>query len=117
MNHLPSVLRRTFEGAAIACFAVVSFCAAAQVGLEPRDSSRGIGVIFAPWTSADAALSRAVQAGGRFVRFGGFSFVVVVMPDVGDYAARSKSEGALLVVDPLVLEACLRPFLRGRASL
>jgi hypothetical protein len=97
---------RILEGTAIAAFALFSTFAIARIGLEPRDPSRAVGVIFAPWTDADAAFTRAVEAGGRFVRFGGPSFVVVVEPDDADYARRVKEAGALLLVDPRVVAAC-----------
>ncbi len=68
-----------------------------------------MGVIFAPWTDAKAPRSRARwTAGGRFVRFGGPSFVVVVEPESADYVRRVKAAGALFIVDPRILAACLR---------
>jgi len=102
--------------AALAGFAAASFFAVARIGLEPRDPSQGVGVIFAPWTGADAAFVRAVEAGGRFVRFGGLPFVVVVMPEAADYVDRVKAAGALLIVDPLVLAACLPSSSGAQAS-
>jgi hypothetical protein len=107
-------LRRVVECAAIACFALASFGAIARVSLEPIDESRGVGVVFAPWVGADEAFARAVSAGARFVRYGGLPFIVVVMPETEGYAARTLSDGALLVVDPLVLEACLSSASRGQ---
>jgi hypothetical protein len=97
---------RILEGMAIAAFALISTLAIARIGLEPRDPSRGVGVVFAPWTDAGAAFTRAVAAGGRFVRFGGSSFVVVVEPEGPDYVRRVKGAGALLVIDPRILAAC-----------
>jgi hypothetical protein len=107
VRPFPSVLGRAFDVAVIVGFALASFYAAARIGLEPRDPARGVGVIFAPWTAADAALVRAVEAGGRVVRFGGLPFVVVVEPESADYIERIKAAGALLIVDPLVITACL----------
>jgi len=109
VSAFPSGLGRALEAAALAAFAAASLFVVARIGLEPRDPSQGVGVIFAPWTGADAAFVRAVEAGGRFVRFGGLPFVVVVMPEAADYADRVKAAGALLIVDPLVLAACLPP--------
>jgi hypothetical protein len=107
VRPFPSVLGRAFDAAVIAGFALASLYAAARIGLEPRDPARGVGVVFAPWTGADAALVRAVGAGGRFVRFGGLPFVVLVEPESADYLDRIKAAGALLIVDPLVITACL----------
>lgn len=100
-------LSRFIEGTAIAAFALVSTVAIARIGLEPHPSSGAVGVIFAPWTDAGAAFTRAVSAGGRFIRYGGPSFVVVVEPDGADYFRRVKDAGALLIVDPRIIAACL----------
>jgi hypothetical protein len=97
---------RILEGMAIAAFALISTYAVARVGLEPSASSRAVGVIFAPWTDESTTLTRAAAAGGRIVRMGGPSFVVVVEPDRADYIRRVKDAGALLIVDPRVLAAC-----------
>jgi hypothetical protein len=102
-----SVLSRALDAAVITSVAVASLYGAARIGLEPRDPMRGVGVIFAPWTGADAAIVRAVEAGGRFVRFGGLPFIVVVEPERADYLDRIKAAGAFLIVDPLVITACL----------
>jgi hypothetical protein len=101
------ISRRWLDGALIAAVAVASLYGAARLGLEPRDPATGVGVVFAPWVSEQSALSRATAAGARFVRYGGFPFIVVVMPDTPDYVARISSAGALLVVDPQALAACL----------
>ena len=100
-------LSRILEGTAIAAFALISTIAIARIGLEPPPSSDAVGVIFAPWTDANAAFTRAVSAGGRFIRYGGPSFVVVVEPDSADYIRRVKEAGALLIVDPRIIAACL----------
>ena len=100
-------LSRILEGTAIAAFALISTIAVARIGLEPSDPSRGVGVVFAPWTDEAAVLTRAVSAGGRLVRFDGPSFIVVVEPESDDYVRRVKEAGALLVVDPKILAACL----------
>lgn len=99
--------RRILEGTAIVAFALISTFAVARVGLEPRDLTQGVGVVFAPWTDENTALARAVSAGGRFVRFGGPPFIVVVEPEVADYGKRVREAGALLLVDPQVLAACM----------
>jgi hypothetical protein len=97
---------RIFEGTAIAAFALLSTVAIARLGLEPSDPSAPVGVIFAPWTDGNAAFAHAVGAGGRFVRYGGSSFIVVVEPEGADYARRVKDAGALLLLDPRVIAAC-----------
>jgi hypothetical protein len=55
-------------------------------------------------------MERTVEAGARFVRFGGFDFVTVAVPDDRDYPERAFARGAWLVVDPKAMAACLSPF-------
>lgn len=100
-------LSPVLEGAAIGVFALVSTIAVARIGLEPGDPSRGVAVVFAPWTDEATVLMRAVSAGGRIIRFDGPSFIVVIEPDNPDYVRRVKEAGALLVVDPKIFDACL----------
>jgi len=110
-----------FDRLALAALTSASFVALAAVSLAPRDAAAagdaatGVGVVYAPWVSGEEALSRAVSAGARFVRFGGVSFVVVVAPESADYAARAKAGGALFTVDPQALAACL-PGYRGQGA-
>jgi hypothetical protein len=104
------VTRRLLDGMVVAAFALASLYVTIRIGLAPRDPSAGVGVIFAPWTGGEAAMRRAVAAGGRFVRFGGLPFIVIMIPDNRDYIARVAADGAFLVVDPQALAACL-PFI------
>ncbi len=107
MQSNPPRLSRIIEGTAIAAFALISTFAIARVGLEPSHSSDAVGVVFSPWTDAGDAFTRAVSAGGRFIRYGGPSFIVVVEPDSADYIRRVKDAGALFIVDPRIIAACL----------
>jgi hypothetical protein len=91
----------------IAILAVVSFAAILRVGLLPTDPGAGVAVIYAPWTTADQTMIRAVSAGARFVRFGGFDFIAIVMPEQPGYVERVLADSALLAVDPQVLAGCL----------
>src|SRR5262245_65379849 len=116
VNASPSRLGRAFEAAALVAFALASFLLVARIGLAPREPSQGVGVVFAPWTGADAAFVRAVEAGGRFVRFGALPFIVVVSPETADYADRVRAGGALFVVDPRILAACLLSSTAAQAS-
>jgi hypothetical protein len=115
LPSFPARSRPLVDGILIAGFALASFCAVARIALEPRDPSAGVAVVFAPWTSQEDALARAVEAGGRFVRYGAFPFVVVVMPETADYLSRISRDGALLVADPRALAACL-PFVPADKS-
>jgi hypothetical protein len=79
-----------------------------------KDASRGVAVVFAPWTPSEGALGRSVGAGARFVRFGAAPFVTIVVPESEGYAARAFAAGAWLVIDPLALSACI-PFFKTEA--
>jgi hypothetical protein len=91
----------------IAILALASFAVILRVGLLPANPEEGVAVIYAPWTSADQTMIRAVDAGARFVRFGGFNFIAIVMPERPDYVERALAGSALLTIDPQVLAACL----------
>jgi hypothetical protein len=99
--------RRLFGAAIIGSAAIGSLYASASIGLKPRDPASGVAVIFAPWTTSEQTLARSVDAGGRFVRYGGYRFIAVVVPEAQDYTSRIRSAGALLIVDPQALAACL----------
>ena len=91
----------------IAILAIASFAIILRVGLVPGNPAAGVAVIYAPWTNASDTMVRAVSAGARFVRFGGFSFIAVVVPEESDYVERVLAGSALLAVDPQVLAACM----------
>jgi hypothetical protein len=73
----------------------------------PPSPDSGVAVIFSPWTPADEALSQSSAAGGRFVRFGAFPFIAVVVPDDDGYVDRVLRRGAWFALDPAALAACL----------
>jgi hypothetical protein len=73
----------------------------------PPDPDRGVAVIFSPWTAAGDALAQSSAAGGRFVRFGAFPFIAVVVPDGPGYVDRVLGRGAWFALDPSALAACL----------
>jgi hypothetical protein len=89
---------------------VGALCFTARAILVPRNPERGVAVVFAPWTAPETAMARAVEAGARFVRFGGYGFIAVVAADDRDYAARAMAAGAWLVADPELVAACLAAF-------
>jgi hypothetical protein len=108
LRRLPtSVTLRWLDLSLIAILAVVSFGAILRIGLLPAKPDAGVAVIYAPWTTADQTMIRAVSAGGRFVRFGGFDFIAIVIPEQPDYVANVLAGSAFLVVDPQVLAGCL----------
>lgn len=107
---IPAPARSSSSLASVALIAVLTFASFAivlRVGLLPAHPEQGVAVIYAPWTPADQTMIRAVGAGARFVRFGGFDFIAVVMPERPDYVERALAGTALLAIDPKVLAACL----------
>jgi hypothetical protein len=108
----PLACRYVIDGTLIVLLTLTSFYGIARAGLAPRDPMAGVGVIFAPWTSPNAAFAQAGTAGARIVRAGGFASVVIAMPDDPDYTSRVLHEGALMVVDLRVLGACRRVLAR-----
>jgi hypothetical protein len=108
LRRLPTLVAfRWLDLWLIAILAVGSFSAILRIGLQPADASAGVAVIYAPWTTADQTMIRAVSAGARFVRFGGFDFIAIVVPEQPDYVERVLAGSALLAVDPQVLAGCL----------
>ena len=78
----------------------------AALQAEPRDATR-VAAIFPPWTSAEQAIVRVAQAGGRIVRPGLIDAIVVVQGDDPDLADRLHAAGAWAVIDPAAWGGCL----------
>jgi hypothetical protein len=98
---------RWFDRLAVAAMAGASLLAIGAIAFAPHDADAAVAVVYAPWTSSRDALVRAAQAGARVVRFGGLPFIVIVLPERPDYAQRARDGGALLMLDPQALAACL----------
>lgn len=94
----------------LTCLSFGALFFTASLALEPRHPEGGVAVLFAPWITAEDTMARSVGAGARFVRFGGPSFVTVVVPDDAGYPARIRAAGAWMVADPQAVAACLSPF-------
>jgi hypothetical protein len=99
---------RLLDVGAIAALIWLSSIAILRIGLVPNNPTAGVAVIYAPWTAANETMVQAVGVGARFVRFGGFQFIAVVMPERPDYVDQVMKGSAWLVVDPQALAACLR---------
>ena len=99
--------RRSFlDVLLIAALALGNFAVVTRIALQPKNPSDGLAIVFSPWTSAASALDRATAPGSRFVRYGGYPFIVVVIPDDPGYVSRVSSTGALFILDPQALAAC-----------
>jgi hypothetical protein len=117
LRRLPaSVAFRWLDLWLIAILAVGSFGAILRIGLQPANAGAGVAVVYAPWTTADQTMIRAVSAGARFVRFGGFDFIAIVVPERPDYVESVLAGSALLAIDPQVLAGCLPVSLLKKAD-
>lgn len=73
---------------------------------SPSDERNGVAVVFAPWVGEAQAMSLVAESGGALVRTGALSFVTVAIPKAPDFAARVRSAGAWLLLDPQFLDGC-----------
>lgn len=97
-----------FDRIAVAAMASVSVVVVVAMAFAPSGADgAAVAVVYTPWTSSRDALTRAVEAGARFVRFGALPFIVVVMPEGKGYAARARAGGALFMADPQAVGGCL----------
>lgn len=110
MNSSKRRARITIDAAALVLLSLAGLFAAVSAVALPREPARGVGLVFAPWTSTETVLTRVAEAGGRFVRFGGAPFVAIAIPDDSDREARTLASGTWLVVDPFVISACASLF-------
>ena len=81
MTSLFDVRCRLLDLGLIAALICASSAALLRIGLVPNNPTAGVAAVYAPWTAANETMVRAVEAGARFVRFGGFQFIAVVMPE------------------------------------
>lgn len=100
-------MSRPSQSAIAAAFlAAASVFSMAALEAQPRDRTR-VAAIFPPWTSAERAIARVAQAGGRIVRPGLIDSIVVVQGDDSALADRLYAAGAWAVVDPAAWGGCL----------
>ena len=66
-----------------------------------------VAVIFPPWVDFGDAMARVSEADGRPVRQGLLSNIVIAASQDVGFVTRLYDQGAILVVDPLVLGGCL----------
>lgn len=102
------IWRRAVDGFLLFVVAIALPAVAFRSLHGPDDLLKPIAVVYAPWTDAGAAATRATDAGASLLRFGAFDFVVVVKPDAPDYAERVLARGALFVLDPRFRVLCGR---------
>lgn len=100
--------RRATDAALLLMVAAVLPAMAFRSLHRPDNPLNPIAVVYAPWTNASSAATRATAAGASLLRFGAFDFVVVVKPDDPAYAERALARGALFVLDPRFRALCER---------
>lgn len=91
----------------LSAFCLATLVAPLALVAEPPATTQGVAVVFAPWTGAGEAFERVARAGGEIVRGGGFPFVAVAAASSPDFAARIRTQGAWLLLDPQGLGGCL----------
>ena len=82
--------------------------AVAWLALSPKPG-QPVAALFPPWWSAERAFAAATSTGGRIVRTGAWSTLVVVVPEAGHeagFSGRLGVAGAWLIVDPQSLGGC-----------
>ena len=72
----------------------------------PIETLPQMAVIFPPWVDLGEAVTRIAQADGRLVRQGLFDNIVVAAANDSGFVTRLYQNGAILVVDPIVLGGC-----------
>jgi hypothetical protein len=107
---------RWLDVGVIVALICASLIAVLRIGLVPNNPAAGVAIVYAPWTSATEAMAQAVEADARFVRYGGFQFIAVVIPERPDYLDRVMKGSAWLAVDPQALAACLRTSTFARSN-
>jgi hypothetical protein len=108
------IRRHLIDGAVVVLLAASSLLGIIWFGFAAHDPMNGVAVVFAPWTDAQTAMALATGAGARFVRYGSFPFIIVVIPDSIDYPSSAAKAGALFLADPQKLAACLPDFANYR---
>jgi hypothetical protein len=107
---LKSFLRNgVADGVLIGAAVLLSFGIVAHIAVTPRDASTPLAVVFAPGTSAANATALSADAGGRILRAGPSSNIVVVVAEDEGFAARAYERGALLVADASTVAGCEDP--------
>jgi hypothetical protein len=90
-----------------AAFLVISWLSVAALAVQPRPGDDVVAVIFPPWWSLDRSLAAAATAGAAIVRTGAVPAIVVVQAVGADRMQRLRRAGALLLIDPRAVAACL----------
>lgn len=97
-------------GAALLC---LSGLAATVIGVATQPEPQGrVAIIYPPGTTQGQALTRLIGAGGRLVRFGRQSWIVVAAPASGggqssaQWAQRIRAGGAWAVLNPIIAGGC-----------
>lgn len=99
----PAAMFRTWAPA-LAMLAA-SVAATGWLELRPMDD-RFVAAVFPPWWDAARSTEAIVAADGAIVGWGGLASIVITRSDQGDFPARLRVAGALLLLEPSRLGTC-----------
>ncbi|HEY5797910.1 MAG TPA: hypothetical protein VIU82_23125 [Bosea sp. (in: a-proteobacteria)] len=77
----------------------------ALLALPGASPGQPLAIVFAPWVSADEAITRSLSAGYPVLRSGRSSFVVIAAP--AEAAQVARPQGAVMVLALVGLAGCL----------
>jgi hypothetical protein len=87
----------------------VSFLGSVFLASRPGPTGSQVAVIFPPGTSADQAILAVAAADGEIVREGAWPGLIVARSDDPAFPARLHAQGALAVLNPVILGSCAAP--------
>lgn len=92
---------------AVLCFMFLASIVVAVLALPGASPGQAtpLAIVFAPWVSADEAITRSLSSGYRVLRSGRSSFVVIAAPI--EAAAAVRPQGAVMVLALVGLAGCL----------
>ncbi|MDP3406953.1 hypothetical protein [Bosea sp. (in: a-proteobacteria)] len=80
---------------------------AALPGAQTQIGGTPAVIVFAPWVTAEDAVSRTLSAGHRVLRSGRFASIVIAAPAPGQALSAARPQGAILLVALGGLAGCL----------
>lgn len=89
-----------------AAFALIALAMVLSISLHPKQSS-SVAVVVSPWANVTEIVEIIAKADGAIVRQGQWHWVLVAQSDASDFVSRLYSAGALAVLDPVALGACI----------
>ena len=97
---------RAYDLLSVCGMALAGMIALVVVNFAPGANDAAVALVFAPWTSAGDALSRAAAADAVVVSTGRYPFIVIVRPAIGNDVAKISRSGAWLALSPNQFTGC-----------